>query len=75
MAGIELVKDKTTQEPFDWKEKIGIKVCQKAREQGVILRPLGNVIVLMPPLAMTLPELKKLLAVTCWAIEQITGSD
>lgn len=72
MVGIELVKDKRTQEPYPWEEKIGIRVCQKVRERGVILRPLGNVIVLLPPLAISIEELEKLLDVTYWAIENVT---
>ncbi|MDO8748532.1 MAG: adenosylmethionine--8-amino-7-oxononanoate transaminase [Candidatus Omnitrophota bacterium] len=60
MVGIELVKNKGTKEPYSWEERIGIKICQKAREYGVILRPLGNVIVLMPPLAISKEELKQL---------------
>ncbi len=70
MVGIELVKDRRTKEPFPWEQKIGIKVCQKVRERGVILRPLGNVIVLMPPLAISIVELEKLLDVTYWAIKR-----
>ncbi len=68
MAGIELVKDKKTKEPYPWEEKIGIKVCRKAREYGVILRPLGNVIVLMPPLAINKDELRQLLDAAYMAI-------
>ena len=71
MAGIELVKDKESKEPFRWEEKIGIKVCQKARERGVILRPLGNVIVLMPPLSISKRELDYLLQVVYWAIANL----
>lgn len=74
MAGIELVKDRKTKEPFPWEDRIGVKVCTKARERGVILRPLGNVIVLMPPLAMSVEELEKLLDITYWAIEKTTGT-
>ena len=72
MIGIELVKDKKANIPYDWKEKIGVQVIMKAREKGVILRPLGNVIVIMPPLSITLPELKHLLGVTHWAIQEST---
>ncbi|MBF0595666.1 MAG: adenosylmethionine--8-amino-7-oxononanoate transaminase [Candidatus Omnitrophica bacterium] len=57
MAGIELVKDRVTKEPFDWKERIGVRVCQRARDYGVMLRPLGNVIVLMPPLSISAREI------------------
>lgn len=72
MVGIELVKDKNTKATYPWEEKIGIKVCQKIRERGVILRPLGNVIVLMPPLAIKREELKRLLAATYQAIKKVT---
>ena len=73
-VGIELVEKRSTKKPYPWEEKIGIKVCREVRTQGVILRPLGNVIVLMPPLAITLKELKELLDVTYWAIEKVTGN-
>ena len=75
MVGIELVKDTKTKKPFEWDKKVGIQVCQMIRQKGVILRPLGNVIVLMPPLAMTIKELDKLLDITYWAIEKITGKN
>lgn len=64
MVGIELVRDKKTKEPFDPKEKIGIRVTELARKKGAILRPLGPVIVLMPPLGMTERQLDKLLDIT-----------
>ena len=73
MVGIELVKDKQTKEPYAWEERMGIKVCQKAREYGVILRPLGNVIVLMPPLSIAKEELKQLLDAAYKAIEMVAG--
>ena len=72
MAGIELVWDKKTKEPFPWEDRAGVQVCQEVRKRGVILRPLGNVIVLMPPLAITKAELGQLLDVMYWAIEKIT---
>ena len=72
MVGIELVRDKLTKEPYELKEKIGIRVIQEARRQGVIIRPLGNVIVLMPPLAMAINELKRLVDVVYRSIEKVT---
>ncbi len=63
MAGIELVKDKSTKEPYPWEEKMGWRVCYYAREHGVIIRPLGNVIVIMPPLSINLGNLEQLLNV------------
>jgi adenosylmethionine-8-amino-7-oxononanoate aminotransferase len=58
MVGIELVADKATRKPFEPKRRIGAAVCQRIRAHGVILRPLGDVIVIMPPLAMEMDDLQ-----------------
>jgi adenosylmethionine-8-amino-7-oxononanoate aminotransferase len=72
MAGIELMKDKQRGEPFDWKEAVGVKVCKRARDYGVILRPLGPVVVLMPPLSMSMTELRFLMQAVERAIVDVT---
>jgi len=74
MIGIELVKDKKTKQSFEWKDKIGIRMAQKAKEKGIMIRPLGSVIVLMPPLAMKENDLSKLLNITHEAIETVGAS-
>ncbi|OGS28010.1 MAG: adenosylmethionine--8-amino-7-oxononanoate transaminase [Elusimicrobia bacterium RIFOXYB2_FULL_48_7] len=61
MVGIELVKNKKTKLDYAYSEKIGIRVIKEARKHGVILRPLGPVIVLMPPLSISINELKTIL--------------
>jgi adenosylmethionine-8-amino-7-oxononanoate aminotransferase len=58
MVGIELVEDKPTRKPFDPSRRIGHAVCHRLRSQGIILRPLGDVIVLMPPLAMNMEDIQ-----------------
>jgi adenosylmethionine-8-amino-7-oxononanoate transaminase len=73
MAGIELVRSRDTKEPFPLDEKIGIRVIQCARKKGLILRPLGNVIVLMPPLAISEEELNQLLEMTYESIEETSN--
>lgn len=60
IAGIELVRDRATNEPFAWEEKRGLRACEAAMRRGVWLRPLGNVIVIMPPLAVTFDELDRI---------------
>lgn len=72
MAGIEIVKNKNTKEPFDIKDKISSKICDRAREKGLLIRPLGNVIVLMPPLSISHQELKSLTRITGEAIKKAT---
>jgi adenosylmethionine-8-amino-7-oxononanoate aminotransferase len=61
IGAVELVKDKQTKEPFASDKKIGAKVCARMRPKGAMMRPLGNVIVLMPAVAMDIDTLTKLL--------------
>ncbi len=73
MVGIELVRDKQTRAPFPAKEKVGVRVIKEARRRGVILRPLSDVVVIMPPLSITEEELQILLDVTYDSINKIAG--
>lgn len=73
MVGIELVKDKVKKTPYDWEEKMGVKVIMDIKKSGIILRPLGNVIVLMPPLSINTEELEGLLDNTYNSIERVTA--
>ncbi len=72
MIGIELVKNKLTKEEFDWGEKIGIRVCSEAKKHGLIIRPLGNVIVMLPPLSISEFNLKKMLNIIYKCIKTIS---
>ncbi len=72
MVGIELVRDKETKEPYTLEENIGHQVILEARRQGLIIRPLGNVLVLMPILAMSEEELRQVLTITYQAIKNVT---
>ena len=66
MVGIELVADRATKRPFDSKRRVGAEVCAKVRRHGVIIRPLGDVVVLMPPPAMGVDDLRTIVnAVKC----------
>ncbi len=60
MAGIELVKDKETREPFPLAERMGHKVAAECRRRGLLIRPIGNIVVLVPPLAATERNLRKM---------------
>lgn len=73
MVGIELVEDRLTRKPYPLEKKTGIRVIQEARRQGVILRPLGNVIVLMPPLGISRAQLGELVDCTYNSIRRVTG--
>jgi len=60
IAGIEIVKDKNTLEHFPPSLRIGKRICDEARKSGIILRPLGDVLVLIPPLSIKERELAAL---------------
>ena len=63
MAGIELVEERSSRKSYAPEKRIGHKVIFEARKRGVIIRPLGDVIILMPPLTITDNELSMLLDV------------
>ena len=70
MVGVELVRDKASKAPFPYEEARGAKVCRYARDQGVWIRPLGNVIVLMPPLSIQASEIDLLVDAVTYGLEQ-----
>jgi lysine--8-amino-7-oxononanoate aminotransferase len=72
MIGIELVRDKASREPYDWAERIGVRASLRARELGMLTRPLGNVIVFIPPLASTEAELDEMTDILADSIISVT---
>src|SRR5256886_16207127 len=73
MVGIELVAERAGRVPYPPAARIGQRVMRAARARGVILRPLGDVIVLMPPLAIAAAELERLLDVARESIVEATA--
>ena len=72
MVGIELVRDRRTKEPYDYAERIGHRVCLALRKRGILLRPLGPVVVMMPPLSLTEAEAVRLGDAVREAIVEVT---
>ncbi len=72
IAALELVKDKNTKNAFPLEARIGHKVAMEARHRGLLLRPIGNVIILMPPLSTSLPELRRMVEILRASIESVT---
>ncbi len=71
MAGIELSQDNSTRYPPA--ARMGLKVCDAAFKKGVWLRPLGDVVVLMPPLAISEKELTFFIDVVRKSVILATG--
>jgi adenosylmethionine-8-amino-7-oxononanoate aminotransferase len=74
IAGVELVREQSSQEPFAWAERRGWHVCEAAMNDGVLVRPLGNVVVIMPPLAISLDELDRICIAVERGIERAIGN-
>jgi adenosylmethionine-8-amino-7-oxononanoate aminotransferase len=60
MVGIELVADQETRVPFPAERRVAWNLCMRLRRHGILLRPLGDVLVLMPPLSIITEELRLL---------------
>lgn len=74
MVGIELVEDRGTKRPFAPARRTGHRIILAARRRGLLIRPLGDVVVLMPPLASTCGELAEMASLTIEAIREELGS-
>jgi adenosylmethionine-8-amino-7-oxononanoate aminotransferase len=73
MVGIELVRDRATKAEYPYDARAGHRTCLEARALGAILRPLGNVVVLMPPLGMTEAQLGDLAGIAAKAVDLATA--
>jgi adenosylmethionine-8-amino-7-oxononanoate aminotransferase len=69
MAGIELVANHTTREPFPLTDRMGHRVGLEARKRGLLIRPIGNVLVLMPPLVAKVSDLRTIIRILVQAIQ------
>jgi adenosylmethionine---8-amino-7-oxononanoate aminotransferase len=72
MVGLELVQDRPTRTPYALEAQIGHRVAAEARRLGLLIRPLGNVVVLMPPLSVPLKELRRMVGIVSEAIQIVT---
>jgi adenosylmethionine-8-amino-7-oxononanoate aminotransferase len=73
MVGIELMQDPACGEPYPYDSKIGIRTILEARRRGLIIRPLGNIIVLMPPLSISRRDLSRMVRIVADSIAAVTG--
>jgi len=74
VAGIELVKDWRTREPFALRDRAGIRVCEAMARHGVLTRPVGNVIVLIPPYCTTKTQVHKMVEALTQGIGEVFGN-
>jgi adenosylmethionine-8-amino-7-oxononanoate aminotransferase len=70
VAGIELVRDWHTRTPFALEERAGMRVCEAMTRRGVLTRPIGNVVVLMPPYCTTGRQVRRMVTALREAVEE-----
>jgi len=75
VAGVELVADWKTRKAFPLKAKVGIRVCESMASKGVLTRPIGNVVPLLPPYCTTDAQLRKMVRVLRESIMEVLRSD
>ena len=74
VAGVELVRDWRTREAFALEERAGIRVCEAMARRGVLTRPIGNVVVLMPPYCTTAAQVRRMVGALHEAAEEVLGA-
>ncbi len=73
MAGIELVRDWRTRAAFDLRERVGMRVCEALTRRGVLTRPIGNVVVLIPPYCTTPAQVRRMVGALAESVEEVLG--
>lgn len=73
VAGVELVKNWRTREAFDPRERVGLRVCEAMARRGVLTRPVGDVIVIMPVYCTTGRQLRRIITALAEAITETLG--
>ncbi|MDH5511169.1 MAG: adenosylmethionine--8-amino-7-oxononanoate transaminase [Nitrospinota bacterium] len=72
IAGVELVRDKSTGEEYPWEERVGARCAAEAKTRGLIIRPLGNTLALFPAPASTLEEISRMTRIMGDSIREVT---
>jgi adenosylmethionine-8-amino-7-oxononanoate aminotransferase len=75
MAGIEIVEDKKTGKSYDYKLKTGAKICANIRKHGVIIRNLGDTLVLFLHLTMTKQEILKIITAIKTELDNLNSNN
>jgi adenosylmethionine-8-amino-7-oxononanoate aminotransferase len=71
VAGIELVRDWRTREPFPLSERAGIRVCDAMARRGVLTRSIGSVVALLPPYCATSAQVRQMVGALRESIEEV----
>ena len=71
MVGLELVRDRASRKGFPAVDAVGWRVCMAARDRGVFIRPLGDVVIMMPPLSIEEDELVQIAEAVSYGLDEV----
>jgi adenosylmethionine-8-amino-7-oxononanoate aminotransferase len=72
ILAVELAKDKRRREPYPWQERRGQRIYRYSLQNGVLLRPIGDVVYFMPPYIVDEAEMDLMVQVAADGIELAT---
>lgn len=75
IAGVELMADPASRRPYPWEDQTGARVCVAAREGGLLTRPIGDTVALMPPYCTTGAQLEVAVRALAGAVKAVTGGE
>lgn len=75
MIGIDIMADPAKRNPYPAELSVGHRICMAARSKGLIIRPLGDIVVFMPPLASTSEDIESMLTIIEQSIVEVTEKD
>jgi adenosylmethionine-8-amino-7-oxononanoate transaminase len=73
ICAIELVREFDSRQPFEFTERVGHRVCEAARHHGLLTRPIGDVLVLMPPYCVTEAQLEAMVEALWLGVKEVLG--
>jgi adenosylmethionine-8-amino-7-oxononanoate aminotransferase len=73
VVGIELVRDWRTRQPFALRDRAGLRVCEAMARRGVLTRPVGSVLVLMPPYCTSPAQVRRIVSVLAESVQETLG--
>ena len=71
ICAIEIVRDFKTRQPFPFAKRIGHRICEAARAHGLLTRPVGDVLVLMPPYCVTENQIAQMVDALWFGLNEI----
>jgi adenosylmethionine-8-amino-7-oxononanoate transaminase len=74
ICAVEIVRDFNTREPFPFTDRIGHRVCQAARKHGLLTRPVGDVLILMPPYCVTENQIAQMVEALWLGLNEVLPS-